>query len=157
MKAAKQAGLTGFEILLIIIAIGLIGTLMYFAGFWRVDVESVKLTSVPSIINYGGSATASVEITYDRQAAEALKSTLQMWDDDGWGDDRLVNTRVTLFQGKDKVSGTVTLSCDGQGHLDGDDDDGDRVYEVYAYVIDSNGGTASSSSYDVACVALEQP
>ncbi len=155
MKAAKQAGLTGLEILLIIIAIGLVATLLYFAGFWRVDVDSVKLTSVPSIINYGGSGSVSVAIAYDRKAPEALKSTLQLWDDDGWGDDRLVESRVTLFQGKDSVTGSVTLSCDGQGYLDGDDDDGDRVYEVYAYVIDANGGTASSSSHEVTCAPTE--
>lgn len=155
MKVAKQSGLTGFEILLILVAIGLVGLLMYFAGVWRVDVDSVKLTSVPSIINYGGSGTATVEITYDRKAPEPLKSTLQMWDDDGWADDMLVNARVTLFQGKDSVTGTVTLSCDSQGYLNGDSDDGDRVYEVYAYVVDSNGGTESSNSHDVTCAKPE--
>jgi hypothetical protein len=151
MKAAKQAGLTVLEILLIIIAIGLVGLLMYYAGFWRVDVDSVELTVVPSTIDYGASGTATVVISYDKKASEPLKSTLQVWDDDFWEDDILINTRVTLFKGKDSITGTVALSCDNQGYLNGDSDEGDRVYKVYAYVVDSNGGTESSSSLDVTC------
>ena len=51
----------------------------------------------------------------------------------------------------------LALTCDSKGNPNGDTDDSDHVYEVYAYVIDGSDNAEEDDNNIIECVAPEVP
>lgn len=159
MRLMKEAGFTIIEIVtgvVVVIIIAGVAIFIYTAAqdAARADAELVEITSVPTQIVYGGQGQLQLKVDFDRKAPRRQSVTIEIWEGDGAGDDRLGRKVVTLAKGKTSITTTFTLRCSPEGYLNGDDDDGDRKYDVYGYVVnDGNGNTLTEEdNNDVQCI-----
>ena len=161
MRISDESGFTlanlfyGLAALVVLFILGAI-FIYLIRGALSADVDSVKTIRYPTIINNGSNGIVTVQIDFDRKARKRQAVTVQLWEDDGvWGDDLLGEKQVTLLQGKSSVVVNFTLNCSADGELNGDNDDGDHVYEVYGYVKDDGNGNSETENKnnEVKCVS----
>ena len=136
------------------------------------DVQEIRITSVrltatsPSTdeIPYGSAATVNVFVKMDKvvtaTAGQIVK--IQLWDDDGPGDDQITKEKkLTIKQNRRQGNVKINISCTNKGELKGnkgtDTDDGSagavREYELFAYdTVDQE----SSAENDIKCVPMTE-